>query len=100
MIINKSVEGTTLVLALIGRLDANTSPELEEELNQSLEGIDTIIYDFKNLDYISSAGLRVLLISQKQMNRIGGSMVVRHVNDIVADIFEVTGFIDILTIED
>lgn len=100
MIINKAVDGTTLFITLIGRLDANTSPELEEELYQSLDGIDSVIYDFKDLDYISSAGLRVLLISQKQMNRIGGTMIIKHVNDIVNDIFEVTGFSDILTIEE
>ncbi|MBO6047979.1 MAG: STAS domain-containing protein [Erysipelotrichaceae bacterium] len=100
MIINKAVEGTTLFITLIGRLDANTSPELEEELYKSLDGMDSVIYDFKDLDYISSAGLRVLLISQKQMNRIGGTMIIKHVNDIVNDIFEVTGFTDILTIEE
>ena len=98
MTINKKQEGTTLEIAVEGRLDTTTAPQLEAELKHSIEGITALMMDFANLEYISSAGLRVLLSAQKVMNK-QGSMVVRHVNDTISEIFEVTGFVDILTIE-
>ena len=98
MTINKTLEGNALTLALEGRLDTMTAPELETELNASLEGAETLTFDFSKLEYISSAGLRVLLSTQKRMSR-QGSMKLVHVNDTIMEIFEVTGFTDILTIE-
>ena len=98
MTINKSQKDNTLCINLEGRLDTMTAPELEAELNQSLGSVNELIFDFSKLDYISSAGLRVLLSAQKIMNR-QGSMKVTHVNETVMEIFEVTGFMDILTIE-
>lgn len=98
MTINKKQEGTELEVALVGRLDTSTAPELEAELKHSISGITALTMDFAGLEYISSAGLRVLLSAQKVMNK-QGTMVVRHVNETIMDVFEVTGFIDILTIE-
>ena len=98
MKITKNLNGTDLVIALEGRLDTTTSPELEAELKTSLDSADSLIFDMSKLDYISSAGLRVLLSAQKIMSRKGG-MKVTHVNEIVQEVFEVTGFSDILTIE-
>ncbi len=98
MTINKNVNGTNLNVALEGRLDTTTAPQLDEELKASLGGIEKLEFDFTNLEYISSAGLRVLLSAQKIMNK-QGSMVIKNVNDEINEIFEVTGFIDILTIE-
>ena len=98
MTINKKQEGTTLEIAVEGRLDTTTAPQLEAELKHSIDGITALTMDFSNLEYISSAGLRVLLSAQKVMNK-QGSMVVRHVNETISEIFEVTGFVDILTIE-
>ena len=96
--INKKAEGGTLTVVLEGRLDTITSPELETELKNSLDGVTELILDFEKLEYISSAGLRVLLSAQKTMNS-QGSMKVIHVNETVMEIFEVTGFSDILTIQ-
>ena len=98
MTITKTQNGTTLTVALEGRLDTMTSPDLEAELNRSLDGIDSLIFDFTKLDYISSAGLRVLLAAHKQMSARDG-MTVTKVNEVVQDVFDVTGFADILTIE-
>ena len=98
MTINKNVNGTTLCIALEGRLDTTTAPELENELKVSLNGVTELILDFEKLDYISSAGLRVLLSAQKIMTK-QGSMKIIHVNEMVMEVFEVTGFADILTIE-
>ena len=98
MTISKTVEDAKLTMAVAGRLDTTTAPELEEELKNSLDGIEELVLDLKDLDYISSAGLRVLLSAQKIMNT-KGSMVVRSVNETVMEVFEVTGFSDILTIE-
>lgn len=98
MTINKNKNGTTLVIALEGRLDTTTAPDLEKELKSSLDGVTELVMDFEHLDYISSAGLRVLLSAQKLMNK-QGSMKVIHVNEMVSEVFEVTGFSDILTIE-
>ena len=98
MMIEKNLNGTALTLTLSGRLDTTTVPQLEAELKASLEGVEHLELDFAALDYLSSAGLRVLLATQKIMNK-QGDMVVRNVNDTIAEIFEVTGFCDILTIE-
>ena len=98
MTISKQQNGKALTLALEGRLDTMTSPELENELKASLEGIDSLTLDFSKLEYISSAGLRVLLSAHKAMSG-KGSMTVRNVNEIVREVFDVTGFSDILTIE-
>lgn len=98
MIINKTKDGTSLTLALEGRLDTTTAPQLESELKSSIDGIDKLFLDFASLEYISSAGLRVLLSAQKTMNK-QGSMVIRNVNEDVMDIFHITGFDDVLTIE-
>lgn len=98
MNINKTIDGTTLRLSLEGRLDTTTAPQLEAELRQSLDGITLLELDFDKLEYLSSAGLRVILAAQKTMNK-QGKMVIRHVNETIMEVFEVTGFIDILTIE-
>lgn len=99
MTIEKQMNGTELTLILNGRLDTTTAPQLEAELKESIGGVEHLVLDFAALDYLSSAGLRVLLAAQKIMNK-QGDMVVRHVNEMIADVFEVTGFCDILTIED
>lgn len=98
MNITKTREGASLFIAPEGRLDAATSPKLEQTLQVSLDGVTELVFDFRKLSYLSSAGLRVLLSAQKRMNR-QGRMVVRNVNETVMDVFEVTGFADILTIE-
>ena len=99
MTITKTLEGTTLTIALEGRLDTTTAPQLESELSTALDGVEDLIFDMTELEYISSAGLRVLLSAQKRMNR-QGSMVVRHASADIMEIFDVTGFTDILTLED
>ena len=99
MTINKNQEGSALVVELQGRLDTNTAPELEQVLNESLGGITELEIDFSELDYISSAGLRVLLTTHKTMVGKDGSMKVTGANEVVREIFDVTGFADILTIE-
>ena len=96
--INKTVEGEKTVFTLEGRMDTVTAPELEKELKASLDGVKELTLDFEKLDYISSAGLRVLLSTQKVMNKQGALKII-HVNDIIMEIFEVTGFSEILTIE-
>ena len=98
MIITKNIDGDTLTFTLEGRLDTTTSPQLEAELKQSVGGMKELIFDFSGVEYISSAGLRVLLAAQKVMNR-QGSMKLTGVNDNVLEVFEITGFIDILTLE-
>ena len=98
MTINKKANGTALEIALEGRLDTMTAPELEAEMNQSLGNAESLILDFSKLDYISSAGLRVLLSAHKAMSTKGG-MKVKNVNEIVQEVLDVTGFSDILTIE-
>lgn len=98
MNIIKSLEGKTLNIALEGRLDTTTAPQLEAELKQSVADNTELDLDFAKLEYISSAGLRVLLAAQKVMDK-QGKMVIRNVNDVIAEVFEVTGFADILTIE-
>ena len=98
MIINKNSEGEKLTLIISGRLDTNSSPKLEIELSQSVGGIKELVFDFSEVEYISSAGLRVLLAAQKVMNR-QGSMKLIGVSSEVMEVFEITGFSDILTIE-
>ena len=98
MVINKSVNGNEAVFALEGRLDTTTAPELDQALKEVLDSVNTLTFDLGKLDYISSAGLRVLLSAQKTMNQ-KGSMKVTKVGDIIMEIFEVTGFSDILSIE-
>ena len=97
MDIIKSTNGNSLNIALVGRLDTTTAPQLENEIKQ-LDGITELVLDFAKLEYISSAGLRVLLASQKTMNK-QGSMKLCNVNDDIMEVFEITGFADILTIE-
>lgn len=98
MTINRTVNGSVLTLALEGRLDTTTAPQLEAEVKASIAGVTEFILDMKDLAYISSAGLRVLLAAQKQMNK-QGSMVLKNVCEAIMEVFEVTGFSDILTIE-
>jgi anti-sigma B factor antagonist len=98
MTINKQQNGSVLTIAVQGRLDTTTAPDLEKEIKNGLEGVSELVMDFEKLDYISSAGLRVLLSAQKAMSK-QGSMKVIHVSDLVMEVFEVTGFTDILTIE-
>lgn len=98
MNINKSLTGSELTIALEGRLDTTTAPLLEAELKQNINGAAKLVFDFEKLEYLSSAGLRVLLAAQKVMNK-QGEMVIRSVNDVIYDVFDVTGFSDILTIE-
>ena len=97
MTIQKKQNGNTLEVAVEGRLDTMTAPELEAELKASMDGADKLVLDFGKLDYISSAGLRVLLSAHKAMSAKGG-MKVTHVNEVVQEVFDVTGFCDILTI--
>ena len=99
MTITKNVNGKTIGIALEGRLDTTTAPELESVLKESLGAAQELVFDFGKLEYLSSAGLRVLLAAQKLMNK-QGKMVVRRVNSVIMDVFEVTGFTDILTIEE
>ena len=98
MTIEKVQNGNELTLILNGRLDTTTAPHLEAELKRSVGGIATLIFDFAALEYLSSAGLRVLLAAQKVMNK-QGDMIVRHVNETISEIFEVTGFADFLNIQ-
>ena len=98
MTINKTLEQNKLCVAPVGRLDTTTAPELEKELEASLSGVKELILDFKDLSYISSAGLRVILKAQKQMNS-QGRMKVTGANEVILDVFEITGFSDILNIE-
>lgn len=96
--IEKKAEGTGLELALVGRLDTITAPELEKAVKDNIFGVERLVFDFAKLEYLSSAGLRVILAAQKIMNK-QGSMVVKNVSNEIQEIFEITGFADILTIE-
>ncbi|MBQ9643531.1 MAG: STAS domain-containing protein [Lachnospiraceae bacterium] len=98
MTINETKNGDELIISLEGRLDTRTAPELEEELKKVLPETKQLTFDFAGLEYISSAGLRVLLSAQKVMSK-QGSMKIAHANETIMEIFEVTGFVDILTIE-
>ncbi len=96
--INQNIEGSRALLALSGRLDTVSAPQLDKTLQDVLPGVTALTLDLKELDYISSAGLRSLLLAQKTMNR-QGEMKLTNVNETILEIFEVTGFSDILTIE-
>ena len=98
MEIKKTLNGNELLVAVEGRLDTTTAPQLEENVRSGIDGISSLVFNFEKLEYISSAGLRVLLAMQKIMNK-QGSMTIRNVNETVMEVFEVTGFVDILTIE-
>ena len=98
MIIEKTLNATELTIKITGRLDTTTAPNLEAEFKSSIAGVEKLVLDFTALEYLSSAGLRVLLAAQKVMNK-QGEMVIKNVNATVNEIFEVTGFIDILTVE-
>ena len=98
MTIDKKANGTELTMAFGGRMDTSTAPQFEAELKKSLDGVEKLVLDFENLEYISSAGLRVILTAQKIMNK-KGTMVIRNVGEVIFEVFEITGFIDILTIE-
>ena len=98
MTITKTSTGSALNLALEGRLDTTTAPQLEAEMKSSIDGVTELVMDFEKLEYISSAGLRVLLAAQKIMNK-QGSMVIRNVCSDIMEVFEITGFADILTVE-
>ena len=98
MTIQNNKNGSALSLALEGRLDTTTAPELDEVLKGSLDGVTELTMDLEKLEYLSSAGLRVLLSAQKTMNK-QGSMVVKNVNETIMEIFEITGFSDILNIQ-
>ena len=98
MTVNKNQNGSELVLSVIGRVDTTTAPELDNTIKGSLDGVTSLILDLSGLEYISSAGLRVLLSAHKIMSSRGG-MTVKNVNDLVMEVFDVTGFADILTIE-
>ena len=98
MTIEKNLNGTELTVIIAGRLDTTTAPEFEASLKESFEGLEKLVLDFATLEYLSSAGLRVLLAAQKTMNK-QGEMIIKNVNETISEIFEVTGFSDILTIE-
>lgn len=99
MTITQKTENELLTMELDGRLDTNTAPALEQEINNSVTSkIKKLVLDFKELQYISSAGLRVLLAAQKKMNK-QGCMIIKNANEMIMDVFHVTGFIDILTVE-
>ena len=99
MEIKKNQSGDNLTVSIIGRLDAATAPQLEKELKSSLEGIKNLTLDFSQLEYIASAGLRVLLVAQKRMNK-QGSMSIKNVSEEVKEVLDMTGFINFLNIED
>ena len=98
MQISKNQQGSALELKVEGRLDTTTAPMLEAELKRSIDGVEELVFDFSALEYLSSAGLRVLLAAQKVMNK-QGKMVIRNVNETISEVFEITGFSEILTIE-
>ena len=99
MTISKNQEGNAVELTLSGSLDTTTAPRLEEEIQKISGDVTELAFDLAQLEYISSAGLRALLQAQKLMNK-QGTMVVRHANETVMEVFEITGFSDMLTIED
>ena len=98
MTIEKKINGESVTLIVSGRLDTQTAPELEAELDSILAGLKELTFDMTNLEYVSSAGLRVILKAQKAMNA-QGSMKLTGVNDSIMEVFDITGFLDILTIE-
>ena len=98
MTIEKKINQEAVTLIVSGRLDTQTAPELENELDSILSGLKELTFDMTNLEYVSSAGLRVILKAQKAMNA-QGSMKLTGVNDSIMEVFDITGFLDILTIE-
>lgn len=98
MTIDKNIQNENATLAVSGRLDTTTAPELEAVLDEVLPKAKELIFNLENLEYISSAGLRVILKAQKVMNT-QGSMKLTGVNDSIMEVFDITGFLDILTIE-
>ena len=98
MTINVQKDGEKLTLSPEGRIDTVTSPEFSKSIDDNIEGVKELVIDLEKLEYISSAGLRVLLTTQKNMAKIG-TMKLIHVNDVIMDVFNITGFVDILTIE-
>ena len=98
MTIEKKIENGNVTIKVSGRLDTTTAPELEAALDEVLENTKELIFNLENLEYISSAGLRVILKAQKSMNT-KGSMKLTGVNDSIMEVFDITGFLDILTIE-
>lgn len=99
MNIERKENGNEVTLVLSGRLDTTTAPQLELQLQEGLAGRDRLIMDFADLEYLSSAGLRVLLGAHKAMLKQNGGMVIRNVNEVIHDVFEITGFLDIMNIE-
>ena len=99
MDIQQTKDGNKLTVTLSGRLDTTTAPQLEETLASALDGVTDLVFDFNQIQYISSAGLRILLNTQKKISAAGGSMKLVGVNDVVREVFEVTGFINILSVE-
>ncbi len=97
MTINKQLNGSEIIFSLEGRLDTTTSPALEAQLKDNVDNVDSLVIDMEKLDYLSSAGLRVILSAQKVMSKKDG-MIVKNVNETIMEVFEVTGFVDILTI--
>ena len=98
MTINVNKDGEKLILSPEGRIDTVTAPEFSKVIEENIEGVKELVIDFEKLEYISSAGLRVLLTTQKNMSKIG-TMKLIHVSDVIMDVFNITGFVDILTIE-
>ena len=98
MNIEKIKNDNEVILVLSGRLDTTTAPQLDAMIQEVTPNISSLVLDFTDLDYLSSSGLRVLLAAQKIMNK-QGTMVIRHVNETIAEVFEITGFVDILTIQ-
>lgn len=99
MNIEKKENGKEVTFVLSGRLDTTTAPQLEQQFQEDLAGREKLILDFQDLEYLSSAGLRVLLTAHKTMLKQNGGMVIRHVNEVIHDVFEITGFLDMLNIE-
>lgn len=98
MTIKKTKNSSEYTLTLDGRLDTTTAPQLEAELTSGMDDATSLVFDFEKLEYISSAGLRVLLMAQKKMNK-QGKMKICNVNDTIREVFDITGFADILTVE-
>lgn len=99
MEINGTKNGEALEVALSGRLDTNTSPELESYLRENLAGITNLAIDLTDVQYVSSAGLRVFLYAHKELAKVGSGLVLRHPNEYITDVLEATGFTEILTVE-
>lgn len=98
MNIKKKTNESEMIMYISGRMDTSTAPQFEAEIKSSLDGISKLVLDFENLEYVSSAGLRVILAAQKIMNK-QGEMIIKNVSEVVYEVFEITGFVDILTIE-